>query len=512
MILLVEPISKNINMYVPAYPLPLLEIGSFVNANMPGADIRIISLPVDYGLPLTPRGKADIHTEFIGDLSRLKPQAVGISCTAISQAEGVIELCELIKAAHPDGYVFLGGYFPTLYYREVFERTQAVDFIIRGEGELPFLKAAGYLSQGRRIELNGIPGCVWKTNGELTVNEPGKGFDLKLKSPLSLELLRYPRAYDILPYAFSRGCPYQCNFCMEEFMRPIRREVPIGMVERDLRNLLTHASTRRLLISDALFRSFDIFRLLRELGVVVNFETRADVLHPSQLREIADICGALAVGFESASYGTLTRMNKVRDRSHYEEYVRNGEAIFREAVRNDIPVMFFFIAGYPGDTEADLHETLEFARKLSGAEGPGGFIFKIGECRAYPRTKLYRIAKSMPGVEFDDEGVFGDNIVRKPSRTLGFETVLDYMRAVYDLSRPTPKMQQTLLRMMPFFRIPGQSLRDDMVPSECFRDADRQVLKVDAESLSLIRKSIPGLALKYKELASDQRSKRDLSL
>jgi len=512
MILLVEPISKNINMYVPAYPLPLLEIGSFVSANNSACDIRIVSLPVDYGLPLTPQGKAAIYAEFIRDVSSLKPQAVGISCTAISQAEGVIELCELIKATDPGCHVFLGGYFPTIYYREVFERTRAVDFIIRGEGEIPLLKVADCLSRGRRIRWNEIPGCVWKTDGELNANETGKGFDLERKSALNLELLRYPRAYDILPYAFSRGCPYQCNFCMEELIRPVRREVPADAVERDLRNLLSRVPTRRLLISDALFRSFEIFYLLRELGVVVNFETRADVLHPSQLRNIADICGALAVGFESASYNTLRRMNKVKDRSHYEEYIRNGEAIFREAVRSDIPIMIFFIAGYPGDTEADLRETREFAMKLSGAEGPGGFIFKIGECRAYPRTKLYHTAKTMPGVEFDDEGVFGDNIVRKPSRNLDFETVLDYMRAVYELSRPTPKMQLTLLRMMPFFRIPGQSLRDEMMPSVCFKDPGRQVLKVDAESLSIVRGIIPGLAQKYKELTSDQRSKRNLSL
>ena len=40
-------------MYVPAYPLPLMEVGSFVKSNLPEIKIEIISIPIDYGLPLT---------------------------------------------------------------------------------------------------------------------------------------------------------------------------------------------------------------------------------------------------------------------------------------------------------------------------------------------------------------------------------------------------------------------------------------------------------------------------
>ena len=61
LILFIEPISKNIGMYVPAYPLPIMEIASFVKFNRSESEIRIISLPVDYGLPLTHAGKEQIY-------------------------------------------------------------------------------------------------------------------------------------------------------------------------------------------------------------------------------------------------------------------------------------------------------------------------------------------------------------------------------------------------------------------------------------------------------------------
>ena len=44
-------------MYVPAYPLPIMEIASFVKSNDPETEIEVISIPMDYGLPITAEGR-----------------------------------------------------------------------------------------------------------------------------------------------------------------------------------------------------------------------------------------------------------------------------------------------------------------------------------------------------------------------------------------------------------------------------------------------------------------------
>jgi len=511
LVLFIEPISKNIGMYVPTYPLSIMEIASFVKSNMPEAEIEIISLPGDYGLPLTQEGKEQIYREFLTEISEIRPKGVGISCTAIAQAEETIYLCELIKEYDPDIFVFLGGYFPTIYYREIFSRTSAVDLIVIGEGEIPALKIVELLERGKNPIDENIPNLAWKKDGQIHLTRKDERFDLNKKALLNLGLLRYPRAYDILPYAFSRGCPYHCNFCMEEFLRPLRKEVPAEIVHRDLMNLSNQNNTRTFLISDALFKSFDFFPFLRSLGLKVNFETRCDILDPSTIHQIADTCGALALGFESASYDTLRRMNKVRDGAHYQQYISNTIAIFKEAVRSEIPIMVFMIAGYPGDTEKDLEESLVFAKELSRTSGPGGHVFKIGECRVYPKTKLYDHALSLPDVIFDDDGAFGQNIVRQPSKDLDFETVLAYMREIFNLSHYAPKLQEAILDVMPFFRLPVHALKDDMIPDTCFKDEDRGMFDVQGESLSNFRELVPGLAEKHKKGMSGQRSTRNLA-
>lgn len=499
-------------MYVPAYPLPLMEIVSFVKSKMPQAEVKVISMPVDYGLPLGQEGKERIYREFIKDLSEIKPRGVGISCTAVAQAEEVIHLSELIKDYDPDIFIFIGGYFPSIYYEEIFSRTSAVDVIVIGEGEVASLKIVEMLERGKNPIGEDIPNLSWKKDGTICLAKNGQRFDLGKKALLDLGLLRYPRAYDVLPYAFSRGCPFKCNYCMEDSIRPVRSEVPHEIIRRDLNNLSQRSSAHTLLISDALFNSYDLFSFIRSLNMKVNFETRADVFDPSILSRFADICGALAVGFESASYDTLKRMNKIKDRAHYTSYISNTTKIFNEAVKNGIPLMVFMIAGYPGDTEADLKKSLSFVKKLSKKGGEGGYIFKIGECHVYPKTKVYEQACALPNIVFDNDGVFGQNIVRQPSKHLDFETILNYTREIFNLSNYTQKFQARLLDIMPFFRLPSNALQDDMIPDICFIDEDRAILNVRGESLSTFRELVPDLNLKYKELMSSQRSMRFLPL
>ena len=512
MILFIEPFSKNIGMYVPAYPLPIMEIASFVKFNIPEVKIKVISIPMDYGLPLSKNGKTQIYREFIRDLSQLKPKGVGISCTAISQAEEVIDLCNLIKAFDPNIFIFLGGYFPTIYYEEIFSRTSAVDLIVIGEGEETALKIIELLSKGENPIKHNLPSLAWKTDGKIYLTQKGGRFDLNKKAVLNLSLLINPGTYDILPYAFSRGCPYKCNFCMEEYLRPHRKTVPSEIIREDMVNLHHKSNIHSLLIGDALFKSFNLFPFFRSLGMKVNFETRCDALDPRLIPQIADVCGVLALGFESASFNTLRRMNKVKDRSHYDKYISNTMAIFKEAARNEIPLMVFMIAGYPGDTEEDLKESLVFAKNLSKNKGPGGHVFKIGECHVYPKTKIHNLAISLPDVEFDDDGVFGQNIVRRPSKNLNHETVLAYTKKIFNLSNHTPKLYKMIQEIMPFFRLPVKALQDEMIPDQCFNDNHREIFNVQSKSLTAFRGLAPDLVGKYKELMSGQRSTRMLPL
>jgi hypothetical protein len=84
------------------------------------------------------------------------------------------------------------------------------------------------------------------------------------------------------------------------------------------------------------------------------------------------------------------------------------------------------------------------------------------------------------------------------------------MREIYNLSNPTSKMQDILLNIMPFFRLPAHALKDDLIPNTCFREKDRQIFSIQSESLTAFRPLAPKLSDKYANLMSEQRSVRDL--
>jgi hypothetical protein len=512
LILLIEPFSNNIDMFIPAYPLPLLEIASFVKAHRPAIDIEIRSLAMDYGLPISKTGKAFVYRQLALDIARLRPTGVGISCTAIAQAAETIELCEQIKAWRPEAYTFIGGYFPSIYHEELLAQSRAIDLVVIGEGEVPALEIIDCLERGEDPKKNDIAGLAWRDEGQIHMTAPWKRFSMQKKAPLDLGLLASPEAFQILPYSFSRGCPYRCSFCMEDVLRPQRKTVPREIVRQDLVNMGNWSTASTILVSDALFKSFDFFPLLRKLHRQVNFETRCDNLDPALLDRFADVCGIFALGLESASYHSLRRMNKVKDRTHYETYLAQAEAIFKRAVKNEIPIMIFMIAGYPGDREQDLEASLAFVRKLARFKGNGGFIFKIGETRVYPKTKIYEWAMAQPDVVVEDQGVFGDSVVRRPSKALHFDTVETYMQEIFSLSHSTPKLVQQLGQMMPFFRIPFQALQDNIIPDSCFLDQDREVLNAQGTSLAAFHKCLPALAKKYQDARAGQRSTRTLPL
>ena len=139
-------------------------------------------------------------------------------------------------------------------------------------------------------------------------------------------------------------------------------------------------------------------------------------------------------------------------------------------------------------------------------------MFKIGECHVYPKTKIYDLALSLPDVVFDDDGVFGGNVVRRPSRSLDFDTVGRYVEAIFKRSNPSPKLGETMLKMMPFFRLPIQALKDEMIPDACYEGRGRDVLDVRAENLNAFRGIAPMLGKKYEEWAGRDRTTRTLAL
>jgi radical SAM superfamily enzyme YgiQ (UPF0313 family) len=105
-----------------------------------------------------------------------------------------------------------------------------VDFIIRGEGERPFVEFLRAWEAG--LPLEGVPNLGFKRNGDPVLNPMAENFPLDDLPPADFSDLRPDRyLFERKPLCFittSRGCPHQCTFCSVHltFGEKFRRRSP----------------------------------------------------------------------------------------------------------------------------------------------------------------------------------------------------------------------------------------------------------------------------------------------
>lgn len=153
---------------------------------------------------------------YIGSIHKIKWQELlsydvigfgAISCTA----KPTYEMIKKLRAEGYHGQIVVGGPHATVLPDE--SLAAGADFVVRHEGErtLPELLAA--------IENSGIEnvaGITWVKDGVTMRNRDRTFLSSKELSELPLPvfdtIIDLPRM-NIVPITFSRGCPFQCEFC-----------------------------------------------------------------------------------------------------------------------------------------------------------------------------------------------------------------------------------------------------------------------------------------------------------
>ena len=166
---------------------------------------------------------------------------VGISSLFTPYAGEALLAAEAVKAQHPDCKVVLGGHHPTVMPEHVLG-CAAVDFVLRGEGEVSLPLLARALADGGA--LRDIPGLARRRgDGSLQVAVPAWIEDLD-SSPLPASQLvdrdfYSSRAGKQAVIVSSRGCPMRCSYCctgansgvpyrrrsLDHVLEEVRREV-----------------------------------------------------------------------------------------------------------------------------------------------------------------------------------------------------------------------------------------------------------------------------------------------
>lgn len=275
--------------------------------------------------------------------------------------------------------------------------THGTDYVVRGEGEETLLELLHTLAENN--DPSAVAGIAYRQNERMYLTPPRpvtRNLDhLPLPAWDLLDADAYRRVwkrhhgYFSLNIATTRGCPFKCNWCAKPiYGNRYNSRSPAHVVD-EIAWLLDHYKPDHFWMCDDIFglkpgwvQEFAELLSARNLRFRYKIQSRVDLLLER------DTVAALAssgvetvwVGAESGSQKVLDAMEKGTTVQQIEE----ATALLR---RHGIRVGFFLQFGYPGETRADIDQTINMVLKLLPDE--------IGISVSYPLpgTKFYENVK-----------------------------------------------------------------------------------------------------------------------
>ena len=187
----------------------------------------------------------------------------------------------------------------------------------------------------------------------------------------------------------AEGCDYKCAFCIIPKIRGHYRSRTVASIVAEARRLAAEGVRELLLISqDTTFYGIDrgergaLPRLLRALNEVEGLDwIRMLYLYPTTITdevidavaELDKVCKYIDLPLQHASDPVLKRMKRPGTRASYERLLTNIRARIPE-----VALRTTFIAGFPGETEADVDALVDFISEI-GFDHLGVFTYSHEE-------------------------------------------------------------------------------------------------------------------------------------
>lgn len=259
--------------------------------------------------------------EITGELFKLNPDIVGFS-TYIWNVKETLEIIERLKIVNPNIKVLLGG--PEVSYDsyELLLKNPGIDYVIVGEGEETYRD----LMEGRILEE--IEGLAYRKGKEIILNNA---------RPLIKDINKIPSPYTnlgdelenkIVYYETSRGCPFNCKFCLSSTIRGVRY-MDIERVKMDLDNLI-NAGVKQVKFVDRTFNANKNFskKVMEHIinrnpkGINFHLEVTAHLIDDEQLDFLKAIKEGLfqfEIGVQSTNEQTIDAIGRTTDIQHLKE-------------------------------------------------------------------------------------------------------------------------------------------------------------------------------------------------
>ena len=337
-------------------PLGLLALASYLKER--GREVKIVDRCVS---------KTNIEKE----IDRFLPDAIGIS---LMSGRGLKDSEKISALAKKRGIpVIAGGYFPTMSPEFVLDSGLA-DIVVLREGEITFDEVLSALKN--KTPLEDVLGIAYKKDGKVCVNADRPFADLSEFPQIDWSLVN-PKDYfqtffnctKMLYLYSSKGCPGRCTFCSNHFYnRSTFRKRPNEIVIKEIKNLVENYGMNGVYFSGELWcakksDAYDFCEKVKaeNLKFTWGMLSKVGQYDREDLKMMHDAgCRFICFGVES---GSPEMQRSLRKNVNLEK----GRETFKNCRELGITSVASFMIGLPGETEAQLTETIEYIKSIEAS-------------------------------------------------------------------------------------------------------------------------------------------------
>ena len=296
-------------------------------------------------------------------------------------------LAEMARARLPDAVIVCGGYHASARPLEYVREGSVFDVCVVGEGERPLVEIIESVHGGSPLRHTVLgPQAI----DDLDTLPPSDWSFLERYRPVARRMASQAQVY------LSRGCPFDCAFCMERAKREVSwRPLSVDRAVEEIESLHRFLDLRgwTLYFGDALFgmrRKWrrELLERLARANVPVDkywLLIRVDLVEDEDLRLFSEANCGLGFGLES---GDPELLATIRKSGRLDDYLQRMEHIADRARVHDVPWGANVICGHPGETPDSMRRSAAYLRRLF-LEGPGttGFL-SVDPFRLYPGSPI----------------------------------------------------------------------------------------------------------------------------
>jgi anaerobic magnesium-protoporphyrin IX monomethyl ester cyclase len=272
------------------------------------------------------------------------------------------------------------------------------DYVLCGEAENVLMELCDSIIRGVAVpELDGLVrlgehGRIVRSGQSLAQNPVWAQLTLPARD--LIDLVPYREAwlgahgYFSTNMVASRGCPFRCNWCAKPISGNRFHLRPAAVVAEEM-ELLKRAGVEHVWFGDDIFalnhywvKQFAEEVMKRNAAVPFKVQSRADLMSEETARDLrAAGCTEVWMGVESGSQAILDAMDKGLTLS---TVVTARDRLKEVGIR----VCFFLQFGYPGETWAELQETIAFVRKVRPDDIGISFSYPLPGTAFYERVRM----------------------------------------------------------------------------------------------------------------------------